>query len=84
MSGDSRQITGNSQSAGLNRHVEGDERAVQSRKSLPLRGALEDGSFGLHGGVGGPIENAPHLTVALRRPVAVGIGLGKSSRTNQT
>ena len=32
---------------------------------------LEDTSFGLCGGVGRLIENAPHVTVALRRPVAV-------------
>ena len=32
---------------------------------------LEDGSFGLHGGVGRLVENAPHVAVALRRPVAV-------------
>ena len=32
---------------------------------------LEDTSFGLYGGIGGLIENAPHMAVALRRPVAV-------------
>src|SRR5487761_716341 len=32
---------------------------------------LEDTSFGLYCGVGRLIENAPHVTVALRRPVAV-------------
>src|SRR5947209_11964732 len=32
---------------------------------------LEDSSFGLYCGIAGLIENAPHMTVALRRPVAV-------------
>src|SRR5215472_8984295 len=114
-------MTGYAESAGINRHVVGDERAPQGRKSLPLCGALvlrirwfdpiaeaselpdhfrsapllrllgdcwaeffvtetrycaaihnlEDGSFGLRGGVGGLIENSPHVAVALRRPVAV-------------
>ena len=32
-------MTGNSESAGINRHVVGDARALQGRKSLPLRGA---------------------------------------------
>src|SRR5487761_1690892 len=32
---------------------------------------LEDTSFGLYCGVGRLIENAPHVTVVLRRPVAV-------------
>jgi hypothetical protein len=32
---------------------------------------LEDASFGLYCGVGGLVEKAPHVAVALRRPVAV-------------
>jgi len=32
---------------------------------------LEDTSFDLYGGVGRLVENAPHVAVALRRPVAV-------------
>ena len=32
---------------------------------------LEDASFGFYGGVSSLIEQAPHVTVALRRPVAV-------------
>src|SRR5260370_6797331 len=32
-------VTGHSESAGINRHVVGDARALQGRKSLPLRGA---------------------------------------------
>jgi hypothetical protein len=32
---------------------------------------LEDASFGFHGGVSSLIEQAPHVTVALRRAVTV-------------
>jgi hypothetical protein len=32
---------------------------------------LEDAPFGLYCGVGGLVEKAPHVAVALRRPVAV-------------
>src|SRR5258708_16335398 len=32
---------------------------------------LEDASFGFYGGVGSLIEQAPHVTVALRRAVTV-------------
>ena len=32
---------------------------------------LEDTSFGLYGGVGRLVENAPHVAVALGRPVVV-------------
>src|SRR2546421_676766 len=32
---------------------------------------LEDTSFGLYGGVGRLVENAPHVAVALRRPVVI-------------
>src|SRR6267143_1848040 len=35
----SGRVVGNPESAGINRHVVGDERALQGRKSLPLRGA---------------------------------------------
>jgi len=44
---------------------------MSQARDRAARDNLEDASFGLHGGVGGLIENAPHVAVAFWRPVAV-------------